>query len=197
MIKETETGREGDKPLVESRDPNEEQHPGVSVGLIRVQEILLGPGAVGGAQFHLSTGVPRTALVILKGTGTSAPPLHRVSAQLLLDSPGMLCSAPDSTQSCGVSTEPGSAQSRVALHPSSCLMHPSEGQDKPRKGTLDEGAHVAAETGPLKPAKTQNSCTSNTSPLATDLSQTQGKEGKEGSTQEMLPKCWQMLPVLR
>lgn len=81
-------GREGDKPLVESRDPNEEQHPGVSVGLIRVQEILLGPGAVEGAQSHLSTGVPRTALVTLKGTGTSAPPLHRDSAQLLLDSPG-------------------------------------------------------------------------------------------------------------
>lgn len=182
---------------MESRDPNEEQHLGVSVGLIRVQEILLGPGAVEGAQSHLSTGVPRTALVTLKGTGTSAPPLHRDSAQLLLDSPGMLCSAPDSTQSCGVSTGPGSAQSRVALHPSSCPMHPSEGQDKPRRGTLDEGAHMAAETGPLKPAETQNSCnTSNTSPLATDLSQTQGREGREGSTWEMLPKCWQVLPVL-
>lgn len=37
MIKEPERGREGDKPLVESRYPNEEQHPGVSVGLIWVQ----------------------------------------------------------------------------------------------------------------------------------------------------------------
>lgn len=36
--------------MVESRDPDEEQHPSVSVGLIQVQESLLGPGAPGGAQ---------------------------------------------------------------------------------------------------------------------------------------------------
>lgn len=161
--------------MVESGDAKEEQHPGVSVGLICLQDSLL---EVPNPTQHCSWFPQRT--------GTSAPRPHRVPHQLLLDSPGMLCSAPEGTQSCGTSPEPGSAQSRAALCPSSCLVHPSEGsrdQDKPRKVTLDEAAHVAAEVEPLRPAEIQKSCNTpntSTSPVATALSQTQGcREGRE------------------
>lgn len=47
---------------------------------------------------------------------------------------------------------------------------------------------MAAQTEPLDPAETQHSWDiSNTSPLTTDLSQTRGAAGKEGSTQGTVP----------
>lgn len=168
---------------MESRDADREQHPGVSVGLIRVQQSLLAPVP----NPTSAQGSPGLQLVTLRGTGTSAPRRH----SCFWIPPGMLCSAPESIQSCGASTEPGSAQSRTALNPSSCLTHPSKGsrdQDKPRKVTLDEAARVAAEVEPLKAAEIQNSCnTSNTShPLWHSPQPDPGLQARKGE----LRKCF-------
>ena len=179
--------------MVESRGPNNEQHQGVSMamGLIWVQETLLGPSAVGGARSPSAQGVPRGCSGLPpKGWGPQHP--HSVGSQPRFRTscysipPGMLHAALASAhQSSRVSSEQGGRWGVLALHPSSCLMHPAkEGRDgdKPRKGTMDEGARVAAETEPLKPAETQHSCnTANTPPLTTDFSQTRGLQGRRGA----------------
>lgn len=109
-------------------------------------------------------------------TGTSAPPLHRVSAQVshqpLFDSPrdaphssGEHPSEQQGQPRARLCSEQGSRWGVLALHPASCLVHPAkEGRDrdKPRKGTTDRGARVAAETELLKPAETQHSCNTST-----------------------------------
>lgn len=171
---------------MESRDPNKEQLLGVSVGLIQVQESLLGPGAAGGAQSHLSTGVPRTAAGDPQRDRELSTQIHRVSQQLLLDSPWDALLSSESTQSCGSSTEPGSAQSRTALNPSSCLMHPSGGsrdQDQPRSPWMRQQQRWS-HSNLLRPSIALTPPT-HPIPLGTALSQPQGcREGRE------LRKCF-------
>lgn len=199
MIKETETGREGrNKPLVEYGGPNNEQDQGISAapGPIWVQETPLGPGEVGGAPSPVAQGAPRGCsrlpprdrdlnMPLPSSLGSQAQVLHHCYSIR----PRMLHASLESIhQSSGVSPEPGGRRGVLAPHPSSCLVHPTkEGRDqgKQRKVSTDEGARLAAEMEPLKPAETQHSCnSSNTSPLTADLSQTQGLQGRKGALEK-------------
>lgn len=141
----------------------------------------------------------------------TSPQVHGVSAQvlhqLLLDShwdaphrSGEHPSEQRGQPGAGLCSEQGGRRGTLALHPSSCPVHPTkEGRDRdtPRKVPTDEGARLAAETEPLKPAETLHSC--NFQHVSSDhrAQPKPGAAGSEGSAPQTLHKGLQTLPVLR
>lgn len=106
--------------------------------------------------------------------------------------PGMLCSAPGSTQSCEISTEPGSAHTLPAA---SCIP-----QRAARTRTSQEKSPWMwqqrwSHPNQLRPRRAVTLPT-HPHPLWAQPSARARAAGEERRAQEMLPKCWQMLPVL-
>lgn len=157
--------------------------------------LILGPGAAGAAQSHLSThlrGPQGCSWFPSKGQGPQHTDSTGFHFSCFRIPPGMLCSAPGSTQSCGISTEPGSAHTLPAA---SCIP-----QRAARTRTSQEKSPWMwqqrwSHPNQLRPRRAVTLPT-HPHPLWAQPSARARAAGEERRAQEMLPKCWQMLPVL-
>lgn len=160
----------------------------MAMGLIWVQEPLLSPDAASAARSPSAQWVPRgCSWLPSKGWGSQHP--HCTGSQPrfctsccsfpLRDAPGSSGEHPSEQwgqSGARLCSEQGGRGGVLALHPSSCLVHPAkEGRDwdKPKKDTTGEGAEMEL----LKPTETQQSCNTSNTSLSTDLGQTQGLQG--------------------